>query len=305
MTFQTPTTSEGPTLTGPARFPVQMLAHQKLGDQLSVHDEEMAAKVGLAGAPIEGPTHFSQFDPLAFELWGQEWFEKGCISSHFQTMVLEGESVTASLKDLGNGNAEISAQKAEGTPVLEGTASVEPNAPTALSERLQRMRERDPGELHIIDRVEVGTIMTIESEMLDMATPNGDLYPFSLRDKLDHITEASPWYESADNPWQRPIVPFEMYSVLTNKVGAARGVRRPSTGLFIDLEVRAVDGPLLVDEPYNLEKEIILVGQSRRVESYWSETRILETNGGRHVATVLLHQGVFKASYADYPDSQD
>src|SRR5436190_23744269 len=84
-------------LTGPFRSPAQMLAEQEVDGHTSLHDDETAASLGLVGAPIEGPTHFSQFDPLAFTLWGPAWFERGCISSHFQTMVVEGEQVQASL----------------------------------------------------------------------------------------------------------------------------------------------------------------------------------------------------------------
>ena len=65
------------TLTGPQRGPRQMLATQSYGGHASVHDDETAGRLGLAGAPIEGPTHFSQFDPLAFAVWGQRWFETG------------------------------------------------------------------------------------------------------------------------------------------------------------------------------------------------------------------------------------
>jgi len=43
------------------------------------------------------------------------------------------------------------------------------------------------------------------------------------------------------------------------------------------------------------------VGQSRAVESYWTESTITDAESGVHAATVLLHQGVFKASYTDYP----
>ena len=303
MSFDTAVARDGVTLRGPARLPVQMLSEQNFQGQLGTHDEAVAAKLGLAGAPIEGTTHFSQIDPLAFELWGRRWFESGCISSHFMTMVFEGESVVASLTDLGGDRAEISAEKGDGAPVLEGTASVDPAAPTALQARLAQQRESDVDELFIIDRIQVGDRVTVEGESIDMTTSNGEGYPFSLREKLDRITEPSPWYTSAANPWGRPIVPFEMYSVLTNKSGGARGVRRPTSGLFIDLEVRAVDGPLFVGEPYVVEKEVLCIGQSRRVESYWTESRVIAPETGRHVATVLLHQGVFKASYPDYPAS--
>jgi hypothetical protein len=52
------------SLVGPMRASAQMLAEQDIGGQTSVHDGDTADKLGLIGAPIEGPTHFSQFDPL-------------------------------------------------------------------------------------------------------------------------------------------------------------------------------------------------------------------------------------------------
>ncbi len=52
------------THTGPWRAPAQMLDEQVYDGHTSVHDEATAARLGLRGAPIEGPTHFSQFDPL-------------------------------------------------------------------------------------------------------------------------------------------------------------------------------------------------------------------------------------------------
>ena len=72
MSFDTPITRAGETLTGPLRSPAQMLAEQEYAGHTSVHDDETAAELGLAGAPIEGPTHFSQIDPLAVEHWGQQ-----------------------------------------------------------------------------------------------------------------------------------------------------------------------------------------------------------------------------------------
>ena len=127
-------------LTGPFRSPVQMLAEQTYDGHVSVHDEAAAAKLGLAGAPIEGPTHFSQFEPLAASMWGDRWFSHGCISAHFQNMVVEGEQVQARLTVDGPAalSARIDAHKEDGTPVLTGTCSVGPvHGATELSERLE------------------------------------------------------------------------------------------------------------------------------------------------------------------------
>jgi len=292
--------------SGVARRPRQMLADQEYDGHASVHDGDVAGDLGLNGAPIEGPTHFSQFDPLAFDVWGTRWFESGCISAHFQNMVVEGESVVASLRTDGDGVARIDAAKADGSPVLTGTASVEPDVPTELDERLERMRARDPGELFIVDQVALGPLTDPPpaSVAIDMDASNGHLYPFSLRQKLDVITESTPWYDSDDNPWGRAILPFEMFSVLAAKAGGRLPVRGPAVGLFIDLEVRAVDGPLFVGEHYLLERDVLAVGQSRRVESHWVRTTVRVASTGQPVATVLLHSGVFKASFADYPSER-
>lgn len=295
MSFTTPI-----TFIGPARQPHQMLAEQNYDGHASVHDGETADTLGLSGAPIEGPTHFSQFDPLAFERWGQHWFATGCISAHFQNMVVQGDEVTAQLAALGETVARLDAAKPDGTPVLTGTASVEPHGETELDAR--RARAREPGELFILDQLSVGQRsrqpVTVS---VDMDSPNGDLYPFSLRQKLDVITERTPWYDTDQNPWGRPILPIEMISVLAHRAPADLLVRGPSVGLFLDLEVRLHGLPLFVGQDYVLEREVVGLGQSRRTESYWVATTVTNSQTGVLAATVLLHTGVFKESYAKYP----
>ena len=305
--FDTPLTRdagpEGDTLTGPWRAPRQMLADQEYDGHTSVHDDATADKLGLPGAPIEGPTHFSQFDPLAVALFGQAWFERGCISAHFETMVVEGEQVQATVTCTGTrtgpASARARATKSTGEPVLSATLTLG-DEPTELDERLARMQAKDPGELFIVDRVEVGHTSLSQPTSMGFDEWNGNLYPFSLADKLRAITEPSPWYVPGQpSPWGRAVVPTEMLSVLAHKVGNHLPVRGPSVGLFIDLEVKR-HAPVFVDEAYTLTHQVVALGQSRRVESYWTRTTIVDTTGAT-VCTVLLHQGVFKASYADYP----
>ena len=137
---------------------------------------------------------------------------------------------------------------------------------------------------------------------MDFDTSNGALYPFTLADKLERITERSSWYDpDGDSPWGAPIVPTEMLSVLAHQAGAHFPVRGPAVGLFIDLEVRFVDGPVFVGRPYEIVHTLVGIGQSRAVESYWTESTITDPDSGGHAATVLLHQGVFKASYRGVP----
>ena len=59
------------------------------------HADAAAGKLGLEAGPLEGPTHFSHFVPLRDDLWGDAWFERGCLSVHVQNMCVEGEQVRA------------------------------------------------------------------------------------------------------------------------------------------------------------------------------------------------------------------
>jgi hypothetical protein len=293
------------TIQGPYRQPTQLLAEQSMNGRASIHDDAAAAALGLTGAPIEGPTHFSQLDPLAYGAWGPVWFERGCVSSHFQTMVVEGDEVQASLITAGPSDADIEAHTLDGTPVLTGTASIgQTSRPTALATRLEA--QRPPTSLSILDQLSVGMTSTERvTSVITFDVSNGPRYPFTLREKLEAITEPSPWYRTTETPWGRPILPFEMISVLAHKDGPGFPVRQPSVGLFLDLEVRLHDGPLFVDEPYDIAHTIVGMSESRRTESFWTQTSITAAGGGPTLATVLLHQGVFKDSYPDYPHRPD
>jgi hypothetical protein len=142
---------------------------------------------------------------------------------------------------------------------------------------------------------------------MSVSEGNGPAYPFSLAEKLARITEPSPWYTAeggASSPWGRAVVPMEMVSVLAHKSGGGWPVRTPSMGLFLDLEVRLLDGPVFVDQPYSLSREVVGLGASRRTESYWTRTTLTDVDSGRAVAAVLLHSGVFKESYPGYPQER-
>jgi hypothetical protein len=291
------------TLAGPLRSPAQMLADQEIDGHRSVHDGRAAASLGLAGAPIEAPTHFSQFDPLATLVWGQDWFERGCISCHFRTMVVAGEQVRATLTTRGAGPARVEASKADGTPVLVGSASVGPDyGVTELETR--RVTQPVPGALFIVDQLRVGMRSHDGVVTMRFDEDNGPAYPFSLSEKLQTITESHPWYTpegARSSPWGRAVLPTEMISVLAFKTGGIWPVRGPALGLFLDLEIRLLNGPLFVDQAYEIEREVVGLSESRRTESYWTRTSLKDIDTETPVAELLLHSGVFKASFAGYP----
>ncbi len=292
-------------ICGPLREPRQMLADQEYSGHSSIHDDEMAEKLGFRAGPIEGPTHFSQFVPLLAEIWGQDWFERGCFSAHFQNMVVEGEQVRAFVERPAPGATRVRAwaEKADGTPVLEASASLGSDAgPTLLDERMAKLRA--PGKLVILSDLQVGMSGAADEKVrMDADQHMGNLYPFSLNEKLERITENTPWYSDAtSSPWGRAIIPLEMISVLANYSGRQAGfpVKQPAVGLFADQEIRVIDGPLFVGEDYLIRREVVALAESKRTESYWVRTSIYDASGQTLKAEMLLNHATLKGSYANY-----
>ncbi|SFM60641.1 hypothetical protein [Halopseudomonas yangmingensis] len=300
MSFDTPL-----FLCGPLREPKQMLADQEYSGHTSIHDDAMAEKLGFRAGPIEGPTHFSQFTPLLAEVWGQTWFERGCFSSHFQNMVVEGEQVRAFIERPAPGATRVRcwAEKADGTPVLEASASLGPDdGPSLLDERMAKLRT--PEKLVILADLKVGmTGKQDEPVRMDADQHMGNLYPFSLAQKLERITENSPWYsDPTSSPWGRAIIPLEMVSVLAEYSSklAEFPVKQPVIGLFADQEIRMIDGPLFVGEDYLIRREVVALSESKRTESYWVRSRIYDASGTVLKAEMLLNHATLKHSYPNY-----
>lgn len=298
MTFATPL-----TLRGPLRYPKQMLADQEYGGHASIHDDATAEAFGIRAGPIEGPTHFSLFPPLLAQVWGRTWFERGCISSHYLNMVVEGEAVRAFAEIPAEGatSTRVWAEKEDGTPVLEASASID-DSETLLAKRVAALRP--PGRLLILEDLRVGmTGAADERVRMDPDQHMGPLYPFSLNQKLAAITETSPWYaDAASTPWGRAIIPLEMVSVLAEYSGhdAKFPVKGPAVGLFADQEIRMVDGPLFVGEDYVIRREIVALAESRRTESYWVRSKIFDASGSVLKAQMLLNHATLKDSFSGY-----
>jgi hypothetical protein len=305
--FNTELKRDGDVMSGPMRSPRQMLAAQTYDGHVSIHDDSQAQELGFSGAPIEGPTHFSQFEPLLVEVFGEHWLQQGCISAHFKNVVVEGEEVQAFVQvpEEGATITRVWANKKTGEPVLEGTASIGPNHPQTELERLLASRAT-PEKLVILEHVNIGD-KAGSAEKVHMRFDQflGDGYPFTLQDKLAVITEHCPWYTTdgaAGSPWGKPIIPMEMLSPLVQYAFNAIGesAKRPVIGMFADLEIKLINGPIFVDQDYILDKEVIGLGESRRTESMWVRTTITDAQSGELVATSTLNIAYLKNSYPNY-----
>jgi hypothetical protein len=310
LPFATPIQDTGTELVGPLRVPRQMLAAQKYDDHTSIHDNETAQKFGFKGGTIEGPTHFSQFAPLCVALWGPRWLAQGSLSAHYRNACFEGEKVRAFVTKPQDDatHTTIRMEREDGTEILRGTAAVGGNnPPSALEQRISELR---PPETPVILRdVRLGLRTKRIPVRMDAAQHMGALYPFSLAQKLQVITEPSPWYSAegaASSPWQDPIIPVEMISVLLNYSSDAASfpVRKPVVGLFADQEIRMHSGPLFVGHPYEMDREVVALSGSRRTESLWIRTRVFMPGGDEVLATMLLNAAYMKDSFPGYEEEQ-
>jgi len=287
------------------RGPKQMLAVQEYDGHASIHDDATAQKLGFKGGTIEGPTHFSQFAPLGVALWGERFLSHGCLSAHYRAPVFEGETVQAHLRRPADGasQAEIWMLRSDGTEILRGTASIGPDFPLSALET--RLKELSPlADPVVLADVRIGMTSPRIPVRMDPDQNMGALYPFSLTQKLEKITEPSAWYARADNPFGRAIVPFEMISVLMQYTsrGWSFPSRGPAVGLFADQEIRLLNGPVFVSEPYEVVREVIFMSGSRRTESMWTRSTLYAAGTDRAVASMILNLATMKESYARYAE---
>lgn len=300
--FDTPISEADDMLVGPYRRPAQMLSAQEYDDHASIHDDATAQQLGFKGGTIEGPTHFSQIVPLGVAIWGQRFLSDGCISAQYRSAAYTGDQVRAVIErpatDASVTNVRV--ERDDGTEILRGTVSVGSGSHTAVDVKLARLEPLDRAV--ILRDVRPGVKRPRVAVRMGSSDPMGKLYPFSLADKLRVITETSGWYASADNPWGRPIIPFEMISVLANHIADSDPwtVHGPTVDLFSDQEIRLLAGPLFVDEPYEIEREVIALSGSKRTESIWVRTNIFAPGGATPLATMTLNTASLKDSYAHY-----
>jgi hypothetical protein len=282
-----------------------MLSVQVYDGHASIHDDATAQKLGFKGGTIEGPTHFSQFAPLCYALWGDRWLSNGCLSAHYRAPVFEGEQVQAFVREPepSANQTELWMLRANGDEILRGSASVGPGFPqSALELRLSELTAlKDPV---ILADVKVGMRTRRNAVSMHADQHMGDLYPFSLMQKLQKITEPSAIYATGSSAWGRAIVPLEMISVLMQYTSRDDGfkIRGPAVGLFADQEIRLLDGPVFVGERYEVEREIVFLGGSKRTESIWVRSTLFAAGSDRKVAQMLLNLASMKESYERYAD---
>jgi hypothetical protein len=287
-TIETTTAKDG-IRQGPIRHSVNGAINVKG----SIHDDATATKLGLRGGTVAGSVHMDLFGPLLLETFGERWWEVGNLSLYFTNATTDREPVQASLQLPGGNPADAQAQawvdREDGMRVAEGSAAVgHPEEQSALLAK--PLREVAPSELRILANLYPG--MPIEAKTAMYSRETFDSH-------MSRITE--PMEMHRDSRWGGPVVPLAGYvnvfhgQALSELRAKITGV----VGLFGAIEIRNVNGPLLVGTEYQVGGQVVSLGQSPKTEYFWYEAWADDANGKR-IAEQRMQLRFMKASSSLY-----
>ena len=263
----------------------------------SIHDDATATKLGFRGGTVAGSIHLELFPPILMKAFGKRWFERGTISMYFLNATTDREAVRAFIKepphDATDALVDIWVEREDGMRVAEGTASVgNPDEPSTLMRRpLDRF---DAGQLRILGGLKVG-------DKFDEC--DAFLTRDAMAARMKVITEPLEWY-TKPSPWGGAIAtPATMVQLLySQSIATLRGKLGQAVGLFGAIELRNINGPVLVEHPYRVSGSIVALGQSPKTEYMWFETALNEADGKR-VAEMRMLLRFMKASSPKYKDA--
>ena len=262
----------------------------------SIHDDATATKLGFRGGTVAGSIHLELFPPILLKAFGQRWFERGSISMYFLNATTDREAVRAFVMeppvDAKDAQVDIWVERDDGMRVAEGTASIgNPEEPSAL---LRRPLDRfDAGQLRILDGLKVG-------DQFDAC--DASLTKDAMTERMKVITEPLEWY-TKPSPWGGAIAtPATMVQLLySQSIATLRSKLGRAVGLFGAIELRNINGPVLVEHPYRVTGSIVALGQSPKTEYMWFETA-LEEKAGKRIAEMRMLLRFMKASSPKYQD---
>ncbi len=213
----------------------------------SIHNDDVAHKVGMRGGTIPGTVHLAHFRPIIEELWGSRWWRLGSISMYYTFATTHEEDVRA-IVVLPEGGVDKDAdiqidayiENPEGRVVCKGTLAVGHPSVGYVS-ALELPAER--GDQRILNNLESGAELGPVTDV----TVEADGEEGELRD-----------------------IP-SMYGVLN--AGFPRdSIMQPAVGFFGATEIRLNTGPIRTDESYTRTGRVVAVGESAKTEFAWVDS---------------------------------
>lgn len=252
----------------------------------SIHNDAVASKLGFRGGTVAGSIHLELFPPLLIEMFGDRWFERGTLSVNFRNPTTDRERVRAfvgrPLPGSADAQVDVRIEREDGLLVGEGTASVgQPDEVSALM--ALNLSRFEPGELRILDGMSAGDPIPEADVFMDAEIQNA---------RLDVITEPLDRYSSAEPIASPNTLVHYLYEHPARIVGRNAG---KAVGLFGAIEIRHVNGPLILNRAYRVGGQIVAVGQSPKTEYVWFES-YATTEDGVRIAEMRMQLRWMKAS---------
>ncbi len=264
--------------------PVCRVANDALDEKDGIHDDRVAQEAGFRGGLVAGTNHLELFPLLVREAFGDRWFEQGSLSIYFRAPTTHLEPVQAVVAEQGGGDpkalqTEAWIQRPDGKRIGEGTLAVgEPGEPTALGSR--ERRRYSAGDYRLLMDVEEGD----RFPEMEIRVTGED-----MRRRV-HLQEAPLDWWDAPSPWGPAVVSpalcvDRMYKPAETYAKQRRGIR--AVPLFGAIEIRHLNGPVLVGATYRAGGRVVARGNSPRTEYFWYEA-FLDRADGTRVAAMLM-----------------
>jgi hypothetical protein len=265
----------------------------------SIHDNTSAQRLGFRGGLVAGSIHSELFPPLLVKAFGQRWFERGNLSLYFLEPTLDREEVRAIVAvppaGVSDVQVQVWAERPNGNRICEGTAAVgEPREPSALLAR--DLGHFPPGELHILADASAGD---------QFPTVEVGVSQEEMDQRLEVTTDPLPWYRGP-SPWGGAVATTAtlVTAMMRPCYAYFEGhMKSQAVGLYGAIELRNVNGPVLVGKPYRAAGHLLSVGQSPKTEYLWLEA-YMEDQGGRRTAEMRMMLRYMKASSPAYEQGQ-
>lgn len=258
---------EPPKLAGHVYGDWQQPVNQWQNLPNSIHNDAVAAQVGMRGGTIPGSSHLRHFRPILTELFGERWLRQSTISVFYTYATVDREAVRAVVKapPAGATDALMDAfvETQDGKVVAKGTLGV--GQPSAMPYvRAQPLEQAKPGTHRILSRMTVGAECPVDSS-------------YVIKDGENGIVND----------------PTEMFRAL--RVVFPDLLNQPVVGFFGASEIVLRDGPIRTDVPYRKTGRVICTGNSAKTEFAWFDS-FLHDQDGRLIAEMRHLNRWMKAS---------
>jgi hypothetical protein len=280
----------GNVVSGPRRYPRNL----EQGAHNSIHNDEVAQKLGMRGGTVAGNYHMEQFPPLLVTLLGPGWWQTGNLSLYFRYATTDNEGVQCFGErpplDPTKYDMQIPVwiDHEAGHRVAEGTAAV--GAPDTESTLRTRIARTPPAEdIRILEHLSVGDRADGMSHRVEQPR---------YQSRMEVIVEPLVEYTEA-SPWGVPVLPPSlmvdvMYAAQDGILKERNG--RYGVGLFGGIELQLYDGPMFLERTYDIDIEVLAIGETPKTEYLWYESKAFDQNTGNTVAGMLMMLRFMKAS---------